>query len=1112
MIAATIGQAVSMLRGRRWSLRLQLVLLMATLVVFLTAALGWVAYRTATGIVRKDALHAIGLAASARRQALVQVFLRHQERGETFARLAGSVCQGRAVDPAACLRRLLREFATLEGASAEVFAPKAGPAVVVGETGDPRSLPMPRRDQLVIFGADEFQWPYYLARIQSQAGDRLVLRFDVERLEPIFGDHYGLGQSGEAFLVDGRGFFITPARSHSTAGVSQPIATEALQRCLSGHDGEIVAPDYRGIVAVQGFRYLPEAGGICLVAQMDRSEAFAPLASLAQEIALVVAGFAAVAFGGAILMARRLTQPIQQLTERTRSLRAGDLESAVPVGGMAEVRTLGDTFADMAASLRVARRHAEAVQRRAAFLAEASAVLASSLDYAKTLTTVAHLSVPYLADLCIIDLLTEDGRIDRVAVAPAKPDHEPLARELREDYPPDPGGPNPVARVLRTGRAELVEELSQAALKTLAPDPGHRQLIERLACRSYIVVPLTARGRTLGAISLVAGESGRRYTAGDLGLAEEVARRAGVAMDNARLYLESEGRRQVAEALAEVGGLLSGTLDLDVVGQRIVETVSSLLGTPMAVLYRIDAETDELVLLAGMGVDLEPNGRLPASSGSVGLAVRERQPVVTPDVFNDARISLSPRSRTGLHRSAYRAIVAVPLMAKDRVFGALATGDRIGRTFTPDDVRLLQAFAHQAAVALENARLYSEERAARLDAEVANRAKDEFLAVLSHELRTPLTAMLGWVRILRSGRMAAEQTERALETIERNTRLQSQIINDLLDVSRIVAGKLQLEKRAVDFGGAVEEAMESLTRHAEAKGVRVETALDPGAGPIFADPVRIQQIVVNLVSNAIKFTPAEGRVEVRLERHGADARLTVRDNGLGIDPAMLPHVFDRFRQADSSSARGHEGLGLGLAIVRHLVELHEGTVRADSAGKGTGATFTVDLPVMAVRMSALPKLPADADRRNAVDPGPRLTGLRTLVVDDHADARELVRIALEQYGAEVVTATSVADALGAMEQARFDVVVSDVGMPGADGYELIARIRERERARARPATPAVALTAYSGIEDHQRALAAGFQRHIAKPIDPDELADVVARAAGRSRGTPSADATIQEAS
>jgi signal transduction histidine kinase len=394
----------------------------------------------------------------------------------------------------------------------------------------------------------------------------------------------------------------------------------------------------------------------------------------------------------------------------------------------------------------------------------------------------------------------------------------------------------------------------------------------------------------------------------------------------------------------------------------------------------------------------------------------------------------------------------------------------------------------------ERRRLLEQTQAARTDAEEANRAKDQFLAVLSHELRTPLNAMLGWVTILRSGRLEPAATARALETIERNTRVQATLIEDLLDVSRITAGKLTLQRVPVDLPPVIESAADAARADAAAKYLTLVTRIEPGVRPVLGDAARLQQIVWNLLSNAVKFSQAGAAVTVSLAAMPSGVRIQVQDTGQGITAELLPHIFDRFRQAETTTTRAHGGLGLGLTIVRHLVEAHGGTVRADSAGPGQGATFTVDLP----------EAPAEAV---VARPGPKVIGatptlraVRVLAVDDNADARDLVAAALTAYGAEATVVGSADEALAELGRARFDVLVADIAMPGRDGYDLIRHVRTL---KGQPGCiPALALTAHARSDDRDRALAAGYTVHLAKPVEPWRLAEAVASLTGRPLGSP----------
>jgi PAS domain S-box-containing protein len=413
-------------------------------------------------------------------------------------------------------------------------------------------------------------------------------------------------------------------------------------------------------------------------------------------------------------------------------------------------------------------------------------------------------------------------------------------------------------------------------------------------------------------------------------------------------------------------------------------------------------------------------------------------------------------------------------------------------------------------VARENRlmKLLAREQAAREEAEAANRAKDEFLATMSHELRTPVNAIYGWAQVLRRMDQDEEIVRRGIEAIERNSKMQSRLIEDILDVSRIITGKFSLDVRPIDLVSVIESALEAVRPAADARRIQLQAALDPQAGPVSGDPHRLQQVIWNLLSNAIKFTPAGGRVEIRLERTNSQAEIKVTDTGQGISAEFLPHVFDRFRQADSTSSRRHGGLGLGLAIVRHLVEMHGGTVQAFSGGEGQGAAFVVRLPLLALREAPEKSTERAATQANGTesqasadraidaseDRAARLRGVRVLVVDDEADAREMLNLMLGQYGAEVRVAASTQEALQMLKQWQPDVLVSDVGMPDEDGYALIDQLRALEQGRN---IPAVALTGYAGAVDRSRLLAAGYQLHFPKPVEIAELANAVASLAGQ---------------
>ncbi|HZT58318.1 MAG TPA: PAS domain S-box protein [Pyrinomonadaceae bacterium] len=567
------------------------------------------------------------------------------------------------------------------------------------------------------------------------------------------------------------------------------------------------------------------------------------------------------------------------------------------------------------------RAAAEAAERRAQLLAEASTLLASSLDYETTLKQVARLAVPDLADWCGVDMLGEDNSINRLAVAHTDPAKVEWARELQRRYPPDPEEPHGVPNVLRTGRSEIYAEITDEMLVAGARDEEHLRIMREIGFTSAMIVPLAVHGKNFGALVFVTAESKRHYDATDLAFAEDLGRRAAVAIENARLYR---------------------------------------------------------------------------------------------------------------------------------------------------------------------------------DAQESNRLKDEFLATVSHELRTPLTAVMGWAHMLRTSHLDEPSAAHAAETIERNARAQAQLIDDLLDVSRIITGKLRLDVRPVDPGSFIDSAIEAVRPAAEAKGIRIQKALDAGVAAVSGDPVRLQQVVWNLLSNAIKFTPRGVVVEVRLSRAESHVEIAVSDDGVGIGPEFLPHVFDRFRQADMSTTRHHGGLGLGLSIVRHLVELHGGTVEAESEGEGRGATFVVRLPVASVRRDEAqdePQRPPTRETPHACEYPDRLDGLRLLVVDDEPGTREMLRIGLGRSGAQVAVAGSTREALAAIEKERPDLLISDIGMPDEDGYDLIRRVRALPPEQG-GRVPAIALTAYARVEDRLQTLRAGYQMHVAKPV---ELAELVAVAASLAR-------------
>ena len=638
------------------------------------------------------------------------------------------------------------------------------------------------------------------------------------------------------------------------------------------------------------------------------------LAASARALAAAAAVFTAV---------RLLPRLTRALTRRGRGLARTSADGASEVAARqaadAKLRTLLESTpneppleSDRLDRLRaeVARAQAEEAGRRASFLAEASRVLAGSLDYDATLKSMARVAVPYLADYVVVDMLDGERRLRRLGAAHADPVVEP---SLADAAPlvVEPGDESPLATVVERGDAILVREVTEDWVAARPREAEHLGA-STLRATSLMLVPLRARGRALGIVCFALTQPGRHYALADLAIAEDLARRAALAADNARLYREAQD---------------------------------------------------------------------------------------------------------------------------------------------------------------------------------ASRAKDEFLAVLSHELRTPLTPVLGWVRMLRTGTLKAEAAGRALEAVERNTRLQVQLVEDLLDVSRIITGKLRLDRRPLELGEVIDAAVDAVAGAAAQKRISITRSVAPDLPIVEGDPNRLQQVIGNLLSNAVKFTPEGGNVEVRLEATAAHVRIAVTDTGEGLLPEIAPHIFDRFRQADSTITRQYGGLGLGLAIVRHIVELHGGTVQASSAGPGSGTTVTVLLPVPGgpspderVSGAALPSLSG------------RLSNVRILVVDDEYDARELLATVLETAGATVTLVASAGEALDFLAKHPADVLLSDLAMPQRDGYDLMLELRSRSWDLD---MVAIALTAQARPEDRQRALAAGFDAHVAKPVDPEALAETIRRLIGR---------------
>lgn len=485
------------------------------------------------------------------------------------------------------------------------------------------------------------------------------------------------------------------------------------------------------------------------------------------------------------------------------------------------------------------------------------------------------------------------------------------------------------------------------------------------------------------------------------------------------------------------------------------------------------------------------------ASGPNSRAVRTNQVVITKDYMKETlghpAVLVGPDN--GLRPQSS---LSAPMAVMGRIIGTIEVQTYEPAAYREEHVTAMRLAANLAAVAIENVGLLARESSARASAEESNRLKDEFLATVSHELRTPLTAILGWARMLESGGIESDMARRAVETIMRNAKAQAQIIEDILDVSRIITGKLALDLRPVQLESLLEAAVNVVRPTADAKGINVEVDLGIEPVAVSGDQDRLQQVFWNLFSNAVKFTPAGGKVSVKLRRKLSEAEIEVTDTGQGIPATFLPFVFDRFRQADSTSTRQHGGLGLGLAIARHLVEIHGGKVEASSDGEGRGSSFTVRLPLAGIIAQPVDEPQAEPETKEPLKL--QLSGIDVLIVDDDDDTLELLKAALTQRGANVMAVSSADECLEAINAFRPHVLISDIAMPDQDGYELIRKVVELD---LQPQIPSIAITAYAQDEDKERALAAGYDYYLSKPLELGEFISTVAEAAGNGFASPS---------
>jgi len=739
----------------------------------------------------------------------------------------------------------------------------------------------------------------------------------------------------------------------------------------------------------------------------------------------------------------------------------------------------------------------ELFAQRSTVLARASELLSASLVVEECHDGFARALLESLASCVTIDLLDEAGRLDGATVLVDR--DATLARRCREVRRAHPIGPgHPLLDALNSGRARIYEASRELEAQLADGVEERRSLYAALALRSAIVAPLSVRGATIGVIAV--GARDRRYTEDDLALVVQLATRAAIAIDNARLYAVAQRERLRTGRLQGLAAAFSAAHTTTEVAQVALTQGCEAADAPRGLLGVLTAGDTVLEVLLMRGFPTETATawpRMPMTmSGPLTDATRRGAPAFysRPEDIAAAFPHLADQRSPGDN-----ALAVLPLIVGGRTFGAMALVYDEPRSFQEADRTQLLAIARLCAQAMDRASLFELSQRERQSAEQANRSKDEFLAMVSHELRTPLNAMLGWSRMLRTGDLDPALQDKAIQTIERNALAQAQLVEDLLDITRIITGKLRLSIAAVDLANVIEAAMEAVKPAADAKGVRLQSVLDPIAGHVAGDADRLQQVIWNLLSNAVKFTPKGGRVHVRLYGKESNAEILIEDSGIGIAPELLPHVFERFRQADGGTTRSFGGLGLGLSIVKNLVELHGGTVAASSEGLDRGASFVVRIPVAPVCVPYTPPVrPSASDSPRHEPPGfpAQLAGLRVLVVDDEPDARDLLVAVLEQCEVDVKMAATAAEALEYVAVWRPDVILSDVGMPVEDGYAFIQKVRALPRDRG-GGTPAVALTAYARIEDRRRAMLAGFNMHVSKPIEPAELLIVLANVGGR---------------
>jgi PAS domain S-box-containing protein len=719
------------------------------------------------------------------------------------------------------------------------------------------------------------------------------------------------------------------------------------------------------------------------------------------------------------------------------------------------------------------------------FLADLSERIRLSEDSTELLAAVVQLVGSYLRVSCCyvaeVDEVHDRWVISNIYPADAKP---PVGNYRLSEYPPEQ------IQLLRSGQVLISDD----ALSDPVSAPYYEGYYHPLGARAYVSFPFLRDGQWVAVMVLLNGTP-RRWTAREITLLDTVVERLWNAVERLRFIAAQRDEAARLQQLNSASLALLRSKSRDELMSQITTQARTLIGTSMAVINLVPQEgwsaAQTVVSLSEAYAAWENYTAPPTGKGIYRLAYEQRRPLRLTNAELLAHPAWQGFGSDATHHPPLNGLLIAPLLKSDGdCIGLIQLSDKLIGEFSVADEALLQQLAQIAAVALEKQILYEQEQAARAQAEEASRIKDEFLATVSHELRTPLTALLGYAQLLLSRKRDEAYVTRTVEKIVRSAKAQAQITEDLLDVARIVTGKLRIEPQPLDLLLVIRAALETVRPAAEAKTLQIHVDLNPAARTIIGDANRLQQVVWNLLSNAIKFTASGGTIEIRLQPEGRDTCLIVSDTGQGISPTFLPYVFDRFRQAESTSSRSYGGLGLGLAIVRHLVELHGGTVEVASEGVGKGATFTVRLPLALHENNS-----TTAPSQTLLESFPvELIGLRVLIVDDQPDILELLHEIFVACGSVVQLCTNAREALALVRSWRPDVLVSDIAMTNEDGYWLIKNIRALE-AEEGGNLPAAALTAYVRMEDRIRVLAEGYQLYVPKPIDPAELRQAVARLA-----------------